>query len=260
MIYQNILVEYEDAIAIVSINRPQALNALNTDTLLELDHLFDVLNAEKKIKAVVITGVGDKAFVSGADISEMLSKNPMEARDFSFLGHKVMWKVENLAQPVIAAVNGFALGGGCELALACDIRLASENARFGQPEIGLGITAGFGGIQRLARLVGKGKASELLFTAKTITAHEAMSIGLVNQVIPQAQLMETAKEMARTIAEKGSIAVQLTKSAMLKGLSMDLDKAFDMEIDIFALCFSTEEQKEGMKAFLSKRKPDFKGF
>lgn len=258
MDYQNILLEYEEDLLVVTINRPRVLNALDMATLLELDHAFDAIG-ESRAKAVIITGAGEKAFIAGADISEMSKMGPMEARKFAYLGLGVTRKMEKLPQPVIAAVNGFALGGGCEIALASDIRIAAEKARFGQPEVGLGITPGFGGTQRLPRLIGKGRASELLFTGRMVGSAEALELGLVNLVVPGEELMPKAREMAKTMGEKGSIALRLIKAAVLKGLSMDLERALDLEADSFALCFSTLEQKEGMEAFLSKRKPNFTG-
>lgn len=258
MEYQNIQVEIAEGIAVVTISRRQALNALNTATLRELENIFDEI-AGSEIKAVIITGAGEKAFIAGADIAEMAGMSPLEAREFALLGHRVTRKMERIPQPVIAAVNGFALGGGCEIALACDIRIAAEGARFGQPEVGLGIIPGFGGTQRLPRLIGKGLANELLLTARLVTSGEALQMGLVNQVVSSDQLMTKAREMAKTIGEKGSIAARLIKTVVLRGQGMDLEKALEMEADSFALCFSTGEQKEGMEAFLSKRKPAFKG-
>lgn len=259
MEYQNIRVEFDQGIAVVTVSRRQALNALNTATLKELEDAFDGIAANREIKSVIITGAGEKAFIAGADIAEMAGMQPFEAREFASLGHRVTRKMEGLPQPVIAAVNGFALGGGCEIALASDIRIAAEGARFGQPEVGLGIVPGFGGTQRLPRLIGKGMAAELLLTGRLVTSAEALQIGLVNQVVTADQLMERARELARTIAEKGSIAARLIKSVLHKGQGLDLEKALEMEADSFALCFSTGEQKEGMEAFLSKRKPNFRG-
>jgi enoyl-CoA hydratase len=259
MNYENITVEFGDGLAVVTVNRPKALNALNTATLQELDNAFDQIGKNREIKVVIITGAGQKAFIAGADISEMAKKTPLEAKEFSQLGLNVTRKMERIPQPIIAAINGYALGGGCEVAITCDIRVVTENAKFGQPEVGLGITPGFGGTQRLPRLIGRGRASEMLLAGRTISGKEALEFGLANHVVPADQLMEKAREVAQAIADKGSIAVQLAKSAILKGQDMDLDKALDVEADAFALCFSTEEQKEGMEAFLSKRKPNFKG-
>lgn len=259
MSFENILLEKDGAVAVVTINRPKALNALNAATLEELDRAFAELAEDKAVSAVIITGAGDKAFVAGADISFMKDLSPLEARNFALLGQAVFNRIENLPQPVIAAVNGFALGGGCELACACDIRLASENAKFGQPEVNLGVPPGFAGTQRLPRLVGKGLAKELLFAGDMIGAQEAYRIGLVNKVFPAGELMEAARAMAAKIAGKGRIAVQLTKSAVNQGMEMDLARGMAYEAEIFGLSFATEDQKEGMSAFLEKRKAEFKG-
>ncbi len=259
MSYENILLEREGAVAVITVNRPKALNALNADTLKELDRAFDELGADKSLSAVIITGAGEKAFVAGADIAFMKDLNPVEARNFALLGQAVLNKIENLPQPVIAAVNGFALGGGCELAMACDIRLASENARFGQPEVNLGVPPGFAGTQRLPRLVGKGRAKELLYTGDMISADEAYRIGLVNKVYPAAELLPAAKALAEKIGSKGPVAIRLTKSAVNQGLEMDAARGMAYEAEVFGLSFATEDQKEGMGAFLEKRKAEFKG-
>ncbi|MEA3361991.1 MAG: enoyl-CoA hydratase-related protein, partial [Thermodesulfobacteriota bacterium] len=201
----------------------------------------------------------EKAFVAGADIAAMQPLSALEARQFAKLGHQVMRHIEACPKPVIAAVNGFALGGGCELALGCDIRIASENARFGQPEVNLGVIPGFGGTQRLARLIGKGRAMEMIFTGAMIDADEAYRTGLANKVVPLDQLLETATKMAATIISKGPYAVRLAKEAVRNGLELDLDRANQYEAELFGLCFATADQKEGMQAFLEKRQADFKG-
>lgn len=259
MTYYHTLIEFREQIAIVTISRPQALNALNTATLEELSQIFHDLAANSSVRVVILTGGGEKAFVAGADIAEMNSKTPIEARAFSQLGHKLMNQIENLPQPVIVAINGFALGGGLEIAMACDIRLASENARFGQPEVGLGIPAGFGGTQRLPRLVGSGRASEILLTADIFDAQEAFRIGLVNRVYPKEALLEEALAMAQKIAANAPVAVQLTKSAIYKGENLDLISGQAYEAEVFALAFSTEDRKNGFKAFLDKGKTVFQG-
>ena len=259
MNWENILLEKEDAIAVVTINRPKALNALNAATLSELDLVFTGLAADSTVSVVIVTGAGEKAFVAGADIAFMQKLTALEAREFALLGQAVLNKIENLPQPVIAAVNGFALGGGCELAMACDIRLAAENARFGQPEVGLGVPPGFAGTQRLPRLVGKGRAKEMLYSAEMIDAQEAYRIGLVNRVCPAADLLGTARTLARKIASRGQVAVRLTKSAVNQGLEMDVARAIAYEAEVFGLAFATGDQREGMTAFLEKRPPDFKG-
>lgn len=259
MEYRNLLIEISEGIAEVTINRPKALNALNEETLRELLCCFSGFRDDPSVKVVILTGAGEKAFVAGADIAAMQAMDAVAARDFARLGHRVLNAVEKLPQPVIAAVNGFALGGGCELAMACDIRLASENARFGQPEVNLGVIPGFGGTLRLPRLVGKGRAKELIFTGDMIDAREAHRIGLANQVYPSDALRDAAGKMARKIAAKGQVAVRLCKEAVDNGLEMDLDRAGCYEGDLFGLCFATADQKEGMAAFLEKRPADFKG-
>lgn len=253
---KNVILEKEDKIAIVTISRPKALNALNTETLTELDYVLDQIESDNEVLAVILTGAGEKSFVAGADISEMKDKNVIEARKFGILGNKVFRRLELLEKPVIAAVNGFALGGGCEISMACDIRIASNNARFGQPEVGLGITPGFGGTQRLARLVGMGMAKELIYTAKNIKADEALRIGLVNKVVEPGELMNTAKELANTIAKNAPIAVKLSKQAINRGIQCDIDTALSFESEAFGECFSTEDQKEAMTAFVEKKKPE----
>ncbi|MBN1959215.1 MAG: enoyl-CoA hydratase/isomerase family protein [Desulfuromonadales bacterium] len=259
MTYDNLLVDYSPGLAIVTINRPKALNALNQQTLIELESAFCSLAEAPDVQVVIITGSGEKAFVAGADIAAMQPLNALEARQFAKLGHQVMHKIEGCPKPVIAAVNGFALGGGCELALGCDIRIASENARFGQPEVNLGVIPGFGGTQRLARLVGKGRAMELIMTGTMIDADEAYRIGLANRVVAAEQLLETAKKLAETIISKGPYAVKLAKQAVHNGLELDLDRANQYEAELFGLCFATKDQKEGMQAFLDKRPAQFEG-
>ncbi|KEI05580.1 short-chain-enoyl-CoA hydratase [Clostridium botulinum] len=256
MEYKNILLEKENNIAIVTINRPKALNALNTDTLNELELVVDEVAKDDDILVVILTGAGEKAFVAGADISEMKDKNVMEGRKFGLLGNKIFRKVETLEKPVIAAVNGFALGGGCELSMACDIRIASKKAKFGQPEVSLGITPGFGGTQRLARHVGMGMAKELIYSAKNINADEAFRIGLVNKVAAPEELMKEAKKLANEIAGRAPIAVKLCKQAINRGIQVDIDTAINIEAEIFGECFSTEDQKDAMTAFVEKRKLD----
>lgn len=260
MEYENLLLERQDNIAIVTINRPKSLNALNSATLAELSQVLDELAHDPGTRVVILTGNGDKAFVAGADIAQMRGLNPLEARRFSQLGQSVMSKIEGLPQPVIAAVNGFALGGGTELALACDIRLAAENAKFGQPEVTLGLLAGFGGTQRLPRLIGSGRASELLFSGDVINAEEAHEIGLVNHVYPVERLLTEAIELARRISSRAPVAVQLTKSAIQHGKNVDLASGQAYEAEVFGQTFSTEDQKEGCAAFLEKRKAEFKGW
>ncbi|MBU3102118.1 short-chain-enoyl-CoA hydratase [Clostridium estertheticum] len=257
MEYKNIVLQKEDKVAVLTISRPKALNALNSETLKELDLAIDEIANDDKIYAVIITGAG-KAFVAGADITEMKDLDVMGGRRFGNLGNKVFRKLETLEKPVIAAVNGFALGGGCELSMACDIRIASVKAKFGQPEVGLGITPGFGGTQRLSRLVGLGMAKELIYTAKIINAEEALRIGLVNKVVALEDLLVEAKALANTIAGQAPIAVSLCKAAINKGMQLDIDSALSYESEIFGECFSTEDQSSGMTAFIEKTEKCFK--
>lgn len=258
MSYENLIFENQDGIGIITINRPQALNALNADTMAELDALVDAIAKDPSVKVVIITGAGDKAFVAGADIAYMQPLSAAEGRAWGKAGQAVFDKIENLPQPVIAAVNGFALGGGNELAMACDIRIASEKAKFGQPEVTLGITPGFGGTQRLPRLVGKGRAKELLYTGDMIDAAEAYRIGLVNKVVAPEELMDAAKALARKIMSRSPVAVAMCKAAVNEGIDADLQTGVAYEAEVFGLCFATGDQKEGMAAFLEKRAPQFK--
>lgn len=254
---KNLVFAKEGNVAVITINRPKALNALNSETLVELEMVIDSVAKDKEIYAVVLTGSG-KAFVAGADISEMKELSGIEGREFGILGNRVFRKIETLDKPVIAAVNGFALGGGCELSMACDIRIASVKAKFGQPEVGLGITPGFGGTQRLSRLVGMGNAKELIYTAKIINAEEAFRIGLVNKVVEIENLMPEAMTMANTIAAQAPIAVKLCKASINRGMQCDIDTALMYESEVFGACFSTEDQVEGMTAFTERREKSFK--
>jgi len=257
--YKNTILEKEPGLAVLIINRPQALNALNYETLQEIKDATLQVSTDNDIKALIITGAGEKAFVAGADIVYMEKLNAIEGREFGALGQAVFASIDNLQKPVIAAINGFALGGGCELAMACDIRLASENARFGQPEVSLGITPGFGGTQRLARLIGSGPAKELIYTGMNIDAREACRLGLVNHVYALDSLLDEARKMARKIISNAPLAVSLSKTAINKGLQTDIDTALAIEADVFGLCFSTQDQKEGMSAFTNKRQANFIG-
>ena len=249
----NVILEKEGHLAIVTINRPKALNALNSETLNDLNTVIDNLEKDRNIYAVILTGSGEKSFVAGADIAEMKDLNEAEGKAFGTLGNNVFRRLENLDKPVIAAISGFALGGGCELAMACDIRIASEKARFAQPEVGLGITPGFGGTQRLARIVGLGKAKEMIYTCCQVRAEEALNIGLVNKIVPLESLMEEAKKMANAIIANAPVAVRLCKDAINRGMQVDIDKAIEIEAEDFGKCFVTEDQKEGMTAFLERR-------
>ncbi len=260
MPYQNLLLEQpEPGIYLLTVNRPQALNALNAATLGELMQAALQVAADTAARVLLVTGAGDKAFVAGADISEMQSLTAAQARAFSEKGMQVMHALEALPVPVIALVQGYALGGGCELAMACDWIIASERAVFGQPEVNLGIPPGFGGTQRLTRLVGRARALELITTARQIKAAEALAIGLVNQVVPAAELRSIGLETARTIAAKGPVAVRLAKQAVQRGQNFDLDNACAYETSVFAQAFATADQQEGMHAFLQKRPARFRG-
>ena len=245
--------EAEGQIGIITINRPKALNALNSTVLEELDKTLDAVDLQT-VRCLILTGAGEKSFVDGADIGEMSTLSKAEGEAFGKKGNDVFRKLETFPIPVIAAVNGFALGGGCEISMSCDIRICSENAVFGQPEVGLGITPGFGGTQRLARIVGTGKAKEMIYGARNIKAEEAYRIGLVNNVYPLEELMPAAKKLAATIARNAPIAVRNCKRAINEGLQVDMDQAVVIEEKLFGNCFETYDQKEGMAAFLEKRK------
>ncbi len=246
--------ERKDKVAVVTIDRPQALNALNPEVLADLKAAFEAID-QNEVRCVVLTGAGEKSFVAGADIGSMSTMTKAEGEAFGKLGNDIFLMIENFPLPVIAAVNGFALGGGNELCMSCDIRICSDNAMFGQPEVGLGITPGFGGTQRLARLVGMGMAKQLLYTARNIDAAEALRIGLVNAVYPQAELMDAALKMASTIARNAPIAVRACKKAANEGISLPIDKAVEVEEKLFGDCFETHDQVEGMACFLSREKP-----
>ena len=247
-------VDLQGAVAVLTIDRPKALNALNPEVLADLKAAFEGID-QNAVRCVVLTGAGDKSFVAGADIGSMSTMTKAEGEAFGKLGNDIFLMIEGFPLPVIAAVNGFALGGGCELAMSCDIRICSDNAMFGQPEVGLGITPGFGGTQRLARLVGMGMAKQLLYTARNIDAAEALRIGLVNAVIPQAELLDAALKMAGQIAKNAPIAVRACKKAVNEGMQVSIDKAVEIEEKLFGDCFETHDQVEGMACFLSLEKP-----
>jgi enoyl-CoA hydratase len=255
----NVIVEKENNIAVLSINRPKALNALNYDTLTDIKTAVKALSEDDEVSVVIITGSGERAFVAGADIKEMRDMTPLEARRFMLYGQSVFNVISNLPKPTIAAVNGFALGGGTELALSCDMILASEKAKFGLPEVTLGIHPGFGGTQRLPRLIGAARAKELIFTGKMIDASEAERIGLVNKVVSPDKLHEEAKALAADILKNGQVAIKLVKSAINAGLDTTLEKGLAYEAETQGLAFSTEDKNEGLAAFMEKRKPNFKG-
>lgn len=258
MAYQYLLIEHRGAVQIITIHRPEALNALNGELLSELDAAFTEAACEADTRVIVLTGEG-KSFVAGADIAEMAVMDAAAGKAFGEMGSEVFRRIELLNKPVIAAVNGFALGGGCELAMACDIRIASSKAKFGQPEVGLGITPGFSGTQRLSRLVGLGKAKEMIFTGDPVTAADALACGLVNAVCDPEALLDTAVAMAEKIASKAPVAVSYAKEAIQKGYDVDMDSGIALEANLFGLCFATEDQKEGMRAFLDKRPAAFNG-
>jgi len=258
MVYKNIIVEKKDAIGLLKINRPQVLNALNIETMSEIISAIIDLEKNEKIKVAILTGDG-KAFIAGADIKQMSHMTTLEAKEFSELGHNMLNKIENSRLPFIAAVNGLALGGGCETLMACDIVVASKSAKIGQPEINLGIHPGFGGTQRLPRLVGRLKAKELLLTGRYINSDEALDIGLVNIIVDDEKLMEEVEKIANQIACKSSVQANFIKKLVNKGADVDLNSANALEIIYFSSSFSTYDQKEGMMAFLEKRKPNFKG-
>ena len=257
--YNNLIVERDGAVVVVTINRPKELNALNRATVLELDSVFNELEADPAVGAVILTGGGEKSFVAGADIAEMANISAVAARDWARLGQQVFSRIENFPRVVIAAINGFALGGGCELSLACDIRVASEKAKFGQPEVSLGITPGFAGTQRLPRLVGKSQAKLLVLTGDVIDAQAAQAIGLVDKVVAHEELLSTAKALAGKIVAKAPIAVSQAKTAINRGVELDSEQAYAFEAELFGMCFTTDDQTEGMRAFLEKRKPVFTG-
>jgi len=257
MAYKNILVEKKDGIALVKINRPKVLNALNQDTIKEVTDAVLALEKDDKIKVGILTGEG-KAFIAGADIKEMKDMTPLQAKEFGSLGHDLMHMMERSQVVYIAAVNGFALGGGCELMMACDLMIASTNAVLGQPEINLGIHPGFGGTQRLPRLIGVTKAKELLLTGRNIKADEAKDFGLVNKVVEPEFLMDEAEKLAQSIATKSMVQIGFIKELVNKGINVDLQSACNLEISYFSASFATHDQKEGMTAFIEKRKPDFR--
>ena len=251
---ENVLIAKEGHVATITINRPKALNALSTAVLTDLNAALAEVAADQDVYALIITGAGEKSFVAGADIAEMKDKSVEEAAEYGKFGNAVFRKIETFRCPVIAAVNGFALGGGCELAMSCDIRVASENAVFGQPEVGLGITPGFGGTQRLARLVGAGIAKEMIYTARNIKADRAAQIGLVNKVVAAEELSATVMKMAQGIAKNAPIAVAYAKKAINNGLQTDIDSGIAIEVEEFSNCFATEDQTYGMTCFLEKVK------
>ena len=257
--YENVRYEVDGFIATITVAREKALNALNRTTLSEIAWALGEADGDARVRCVIVTGAGDKAFIAGADISEMAEQGATEARGFAAAGRRVGDVLENMGKPVIAAVNGFALGGGCELALACDFIYASDKAKFGQPEVNLGVIPGFGGTQRLPRRIGAGRAMELILTGDLIGADEALRVGLVNKVFPAAELMAETKKCAEKIASKGPLAINYARRAVRKSAELSLSSGLDLEAELFALLFATQDQKEGMKAFLGKRPATFEG-
>ena len=257
--YANLTLDRHDAVALVTISRPEKLNALNRATLTEIDHVFTALAADDSVRAIVITGAGEKSFVAGADIGELSVLDTRGAEEASAFGSAIFRRIERMRAPVIAAVNGFALGGGCELAIACHIRYASENARFGLPEVGLGIIPGYGGTQRLPRLVGLGMASELIATGRMIDAAEALRIGLVNKVLPQPELKAAALALGADIASKAPLAVAAALEATRIGVETDLDTGLRLESSLFGMLGSTRDMHDGLSAFVEKKKIQFEG-
>ena len=259
MSYENILYDKKDGIATITFNRPKVLNALNRKTIDELHHALLDARGDANVRVLILTGAGEKAFVAGADIGELSQQNPVSGKEFSIYGQRIAHLLETMGKPSICAINGFALGGGCEIALCCSIRLASKTARLGQPEVKLGIIPGYGGSQRLSRLCGKGVAHELCLTGEMISAEEAQRIGLVNRVYEPAELLPAAEAMAKKIIANAPIAVQYTMEAIERGIEMPQEEGLFLEATLFGLCCATEDMREGTKAFLEKRPPQFKG-
>jgi enoyl-CoA hydratase len=259
MSYENLLIETRDGVAFITVNRPAKLNALNSATLAELDAAIGAAGADAQVRGVVITGSGDKAFVAGADIAELSTQSPVEGREHARRGQQVLERIENLGKPVVAAVNGFALGGGCELALACHVRVAADGARLGTPEAKLGLMCGYGGTQRLARLVGRGRALEMLLTGEMVDAAEALRIGLVNRVVPREALLGEAEALLRKMLANGPLSLRFTLEAVGSGLDLPLDEALHLEATLFGLLCASDDMREGTRAFLEKRPPQFRG-
>lgn len=256
---ENLKLEKKTKIAYVTIDRPKVLNALNMATMQELHEVFSALKDDKEIRVVILTGSGEKAFVAGADINELAKNDPVEAKAYTHRGQAVLDVIENLGKPVIACINGFALGGGCEIAMACTMRLASENAKLGQPEVKLGLIPGYGGTQRLPRLVGTGLAMQMLLTGEMISAQDAYRIGLVNEIVPADRLIPRAEEIAAKIIANAPLAIQYCMEAVNRGMNMTLDEGLFLEATLFGMCCATEDKKEGTRAFLEKRPANFQG-
>ena len=259
MPYKNLLYEVEERIAVVTVNRPEVMNALNRETVAELKRAALSVRDDDGIGGMIITGMGDKAFIAGADINELAKENVLSGRDTSIRGQSTLQTFELMGKPIIAAINGYALGGGFELTLGCHIRIAAENAMMGLPEVGLGIMPGFGGTQRLPRLIGTSKALEMILTGKTISAEEAFGLGLLSKVVPEGKSLEAAKEMMKVILSKAPVSIKMCIEAVNRGMNMTLDEGLAIESDRFGILCGTEDMKEGMNAFLEKREPQFKG-
>jgi enoyl-CoA hydratase len=259
MAYENLLYEVKDRIARITFNRPNVLNALNRKTVEELDECLTAARLDDSVRVVILTGAGEKAFIAGADINELAQRTPVDGKDFALFGQGIIHRLETLGKPSIAAINGFALGGGCELALACTMRIASRNAKLGQPEVKLGILPGYGGSQRLPRLCGKGVAHELILTGEMITAEEALRIGLVNRVVESAELLSTAESMAKKIIANAPLAVKYAMEAIEHGMEMPQEEGLFLEATLFGLCCATDDMREGTRAFIEKRPAKFQG-
>jgi enoyl-CoA hydratase len=259
MTFENLLLDMDGPVATVTVNRPKTLNALNVATVHEMYDCLHTLGKNRDVRAVIITGAGEKSFVSGADIQEIRDLDLIAGKEFTERGNRLYLLIEKFRAPVIAAVNGYALGGGCELAMACHLRIASENAKFGQPEINLGIIPGYGGTQRLPRLIGRGRALDLMLTGRMITAQDALAWGLVQSVVPQMELLPTAKKLAVDLATKAPEATSAILAAVGEGLQLGMEQGLSVEEHLFAYCCGTEDKDEGCQAFLEKRKPEFKG-
>lgn len=259
MSFENLLLDRDGGVATITINRPKVLNALNSQTLDELRRAILDLRRDDSVRAVILTGAGEKSFIAGADINELATQTPVSGREHAMSGQHILDLIEQMGKPVIAAINGFALGGGCEMAMACTVRIAADTAKLGQPEINLGLIPGYAGTQRLTRIVGRGRALELLLTGDQITAQEAHRLGLVNRVVPAADLMAEAKKLAATLAARAPVAVKYILEAVNKGVEMPFAQAQVFEATLFGLVASTEDMREGTKAFLEKRKAEFKG-
>jgi len=257
--YQYLILEKEDRVATLTLNRPDKMNALNEAVILELQKAFESLGEDDSVGGIIFTGAGEKAFIAGADIGELAELDSVTARDRARAGQRLTRTMETLGKPILAAINGFALGGGCELAMACTFRMASDNALLGQPEVKLGVIAGFGGTQRLTRLVGRGRAQELLLIGDPVSAEEAYRIGLINRVVSKEDLLPEANKLVRKILSVGPVAVRFTLDSVDRGCDIPLEEALEMEADLFGLCFSTQDMREGTKAFLEKRKATFEG-